>query len=409
MTVVTERLDLAGSVGPAELRTTPICRWFVFPHSYSITLVDSILKRINAGPENEVFDPCIGAGTTLVACRSRNIRAFGSDIMPLSVVVSLAKIQSYHLKDLITAFLKIVEEMGCNNPQSVHTDIRLLNKAFPQSVLARAHQIKSIIWHCCSPRLRTFFLTAILKCFSDFGSFKKDGGWPRLTDRAKMPGNQFDTAFLSTVAEMIDDVTDNPEYFDKKPKTWTVHKADMRAFSSRHRVDFIVTSPPYLNKHDYTRIFTPELSLAGILTNQELIELRYHMMRSHVEAKRPAKITRMPDIAEVNDNLDLIVKNIKDNRVMPMIKGYLEDTYAFLARCYAKLRPDGYICLVLSNVQFEGAQVELDNIVEAMSRDLGLIPKEKWVLRYRGNSSQQMAEYGRNPSREFVLFLRKPK
>jgi len=407
MVIERERFDLAGYVTPKELYSTPICKWFVFPHSYGITLVNAILERVKAGNENVVWDPCIGAGTTLVACRAKGIPAIGTDILPLSLIITKAKTRSYSTKQLKEAFISLERLLGKRTVGQTETDILLMNRAFPPEVVARAHQIISDI-NNLNVGLRPFFLTALLRCFSDFGAFSRDGGWPRLTDKPKESAERLDILYSLSVEDMIQDVRSQQEYFARRPNLWKVYLADMRRLRSKPRVDFVITSPPYLNKHDYTRIFTPELTLSGIDSNSKLINLRYKTMRSHVEAKRPTMVGPTVQMKEVTDILDK-VKSHFGNRssIVTMIAGYLEDLYIFLKRCSYKLSEFGYICLVLSNVQFDGIEVPIDELIDSMSNILGLQLEEQWILRYRGNSSQQMAKYKRNPSREYALFIKK--
>ena len=50
--------------------------------------------------------------------------------------------------------------------------------------------------------------------------------------------------------------------------------------------DAILTSPPYPNRHDYSRVFHIGLLLLGT-TEDGVRSLRYESMRSHVEARAP--------------------------------------------------------------------------------------------------------------------------
>ncbi len=407
MVVERERADLAGCVTPKELYSTPICKWFVFPHSYGISLVNAILERVEAGNEHTVWDPCLGAGTTLVACRAKDIPAVGTDILPLSLIVTQAKIRSYRVKQIEETFKNLKERLEQKPPGKIETDILLMNRAFSPNIIERAHQIRNEI-NNLNVNLRPFLLTALLRCFSDFGSFSRDGGWPRLTDKPKEQADQFDLVYQASVEDMIDDVKSQQEYFAKRPSRWKAYLADMRKLKSKPKVDFVITSPPYLNKHDYTRIFTPELTLSGITSNSELINLRYNTMRSHVEAKRPPRLARNVKTEEVKNLIEKVASHFGvKNNLVSMISGYLEDLFIFLKCCSSKLRESGYICLVLSNVQFDGIKIPIDDLINSMSNTMGLQLEEKWILRYRGNSSQQMAKYRRNPSREYVLFLKK--
>ena len=408
MAIVSEKLNLCHAVGPAELYGSPVHRWFVFPHSFSASLVNSILDWLGAGPHSVVLDPCLGAATTLVVCRTRGISAIGTDIMPLSVVVGTAKVSEYQVENIQTATDLLRTKLGKLSPIETHTDVTLLQRAFPPLAVGRVSQIRDSIQCLLSVELRPFFLTALARCFSRFGAIRRDGGWPRLIDKAELEPELVDETFLASVNEMMADIKDEPGYFCKKRGSWTVSLGDMRSLQSEPLVDYIITSPPYLNKHDYTRIFTPELSLLGICSNAELIDLRYRTMRSHVEARQPPSTPQLPNIRELKAITNSLSSHSVDGqKVSCMVTGYFEDLLAFLTTCYAHLHDRGCVCLVISNVQFFGIQIPVDNITVHLGRKAGFELEEQWILRYRGNSSQQMAKFERMPSRESVLFLRK--
>ena len=91
MANIKHRTDLGRTAGPKELRALPIHRWFVYPHSFGASLVNEMLNTIGVTSNSFVWDPYVGAGTTLVICRQHGLKALGTDILPLSVVVTRAK------------------------------------------------------------------------------------------------------------------------------------------------------------------------------------------------------------------------------------------------------------------------------------------------------------------------------
>ena len=49
----------------------------------------------------------------------------------------------------------------------------------------------------------------------------------------------------------------------------------------------------------------------------------------------------------------------------------------------------------------------IDELLAEIAVLAGFEWEQTWVARYRGNSSQQMATYGRDPARESVVLLRR--
>ena len=71
-----------------------------------------------------------------------------------------------------------------------------------------------------------------------------------------------------------------------------------------------------------------------------------------------------------------------------------------MKRC---LKKGGKIGLVVSNVRFSGVIIPVDEILFEIGSNVGLKQKNIWVARKRGNSSQQMRDYKRKPSRESII------
>ena len=62
---------------------------------------------------------------------------------------------------------------------------------------------------------------------------------------------------------------------------------------------------------------------------------------------------------------------------------------------------------VLGNVRHAGVMVPVDEITAELSSQVGLIFDAAWIMRLRGNSAQQMGQYGREPARETIVLMSK--
>lgn len=83
----------------------------------------------------------------------------------------------------------------------------------------------------------------------------------------------------------------------EKPVKYTVPSlrtcvllADARDFTSAidDHANVIITSPPYLNRYDYSHIYGLELSLAFVEDFADLKAIRHSLLRSHIES-RPSR------------------------------------------------------------------------------------------------------------------------
>jgi hypothetical protein len=259
------------------------------------------------------------------------------------------------------------------------------------------------------PALKPLFLTALVSLLPAYGRYERDGGWPRYKERPEREPGQLAGDFVKRIMLMAEDIDQHGKYFAPSDLQSLVKRADARSANLSTKADVIVTSPPYLNRHDYTRLFSPELSQLGFHSNKNLIRLRYGSFRSHVEA-RPGEASTQIN-SHTSRELSCLTEMIKANaydgqRSADLVRGYFEDMYAFFLTCARHLRENGYLCIVISDVRHSGVMVSMPTILRPLAAQAGLDLVDSGWVRTRGNSSQQMDKFGRTPADEWVLLWR---
>jgi len=387
-------------------RSQPIYRWFVYPHSFTREFVHWALEEIKLRKEATVMDPFLGAGTTLLACKEAGISAIGFDLLPLSVLISNVKVRNYRLQILKNLWGSL-KRAGWPNLATGAPDIPMLSKAFDPPVLERILSIQHILRSIGNKKYSDFFLVGLLSIIGHVSKTEKGGGWLRLCPGKVVSPNEVDIQFMNAVELMLSDLEQSSRQ-QLAEQNWEAYLADARNLPNTQEFDAIISSPPYLNRHDYTRIFSLELSLPFLKNHKELKDLRYRSLRSHVEAKK----TYSTDGYSVTSRLEAILDAIQDRplnneRIPSMIRGYFEDLHCTLKGLCPLVRENGYVVFVLGNVRFSGIIVPVDEIVAEIGEQVGLRWQKTVVARLRGNSAQQMGRFGRELSRESVIIWRK--
>ena len=186
---------------------------------------------------------------------------------------------------------------------------------------------------------------------------------------------------------------------------WEARVADARVMPAPDaNYSAVITSPPYPNRHDYTRIFGVELMFAfhDWTANRAL---RYQTFHSHPEARpnRPSAEEYKPP-----DALEDIVQRLSDKRMQRMLNGYFLDMYLCLCEVARVCRQGARAAFVLGNAQYDGRPVPVDEFTAEIGEHAGLACKEIRAVRWRGNSAQQMGKYGLKAARESVVMFEKP-
>ena len=333
------------------------------------------------------------------------MKAVGYDLSPLAVMISNTKTGSYKAAQLKSKLSELLSETDCGE-KAANTPQRL-ERAFTKEELNEIHRIANHI-NPLSPNLKGFFMTSLLSTAREFSRAVPDGGWFRWKDWPDR-SQEIKPAFRSNTANMIDDVMETDQGIKskhlRKAKLADARKLPLMGQSIRG----LITSPPYPNRHDYSRVFHIELLLMGS-TEPEITNLRHSSLRSHVEAKRQKNYEnrlrryRKPQILE---NILTSLPEGTDRRIRPMLEGYFQDIFLSLQEVHRVLGTGGQAAYIVGNVRHSGVMVPVDEIIREIAPQAGLILHSAWVMRLRGNSAQQMGEFGREPSRESTLFLSK--
>lgn len=281
-------------------------------------------------------------------------------------------------------------------------DVAILRKSFSGETLKYIYSLKNSI-NTLSNDQSQFFLLVLLSILNDLSKAKKAGGFLRITEHQKVSFRTVKKKFIEMSIKYIDNLS-SIKYTDA---FCTAMVGDARNYPTdikKMEYDAILTSPPYPNRHDYSRIYELELLVGFIKNNQALKKLRYDTLRSHVEAKKKFNADEYERPLCLEEIIaDLEERELNNPQIISMLIGYFEDMYLCLKEMSTVLKKGAHVGLVVSNVRFAGVMIPVDELLGQIGEQVGLNLETIHVLRYRGNSSQQMQRYKKEPSRESLI------
>jgi hypothetical protein len=400
---IVEKLEWGKFVSPVSDRNIVPFNWYGFKHRFGSELVSKIFSMFDLSEGDVVLDPFCGGGTTLIKSRLDGYNAVGLDISPFSTFLSNVLTTTYDASKLKKAVNKISHEI--NNKVEI-PDVAILQKSFSDLTLKYIYSLRDSINSLNSPE-RDFFLFSLLSILDSVSKAKKSGGFLRITDNKKVTPKVVQKMFIESSEKLMNDI----KSFKYSGASTSAIVGDARKYPDEVKninYDAILTSPPYPNRHDYTRIYELELLVGFIRDNPSLKRLRYETLRSHVEAKKKFEgngyvrpLLLEEKISELNN------RELNNTHVLPTIDGYFEDMYLSLKEMSSVLKTGKYIGLVVSNVRFAGIMIPVDELLAEIGEQVGLHLQHIYVLRYRGNSSQQMLKHKREPARESLIVWKK--
>jgi site-specific DNA-methyltransferase (cytosine-N4-specific) len=193
----------------------------------------------------------------------------------------------------------------------------------------------------------------------------------------------------------------------------------------------VITSPPYCNRYDYTRTYALELAYLGV-TDDKLKRLRQELLSCTVENKPKIEcikdnyialkkeddfnrimqiIENNKTLSEVNQSLSDRSKNgdINNKGVLRMVDGYFTELTFIYAELFRLCKSGAKVAFVNDNVRYGGEVISVDFISTELAEQIGFKPVKVYSLKQqKGNSSQQMAKFGRVPLRKSITVWEKP-
>jgi DNA modification methylase len=296
-----------------QLDSTCVHDWYRFVLAYPDHLVSSLVQRFNLQPHHVVLDPFVGTGTTLVECKKLGIDSIGVDANPVTAFASRVKtrwdIDIEEFEERQRVFLKFIKEtIGRGVREAgVNSQQMTLDSLLPQPVLPSLDE--DLVRHVkdLMPKnaMSTLPLHKVLVAAAELDAWPDD----EITDLFRL-------VLASVAVHDMSNVGFGPEIYVKRkrrkdadlyapmsralskakqdlrlvqqiedPGIATVYQGDARYLTrvvDTNLVDCVITSPPYPNEKDYTRITRLELTLLGFIADRsELRQIKYDMLRSH--------------------------------------------------------------------------------------------------------------------------------
>lgn len=445
-------------------KQVPFSSWFKYKEGFSERLVTYLLQHLKAEP-GILLDPFSGGGSALFAASALGWQTKGIELLPVGIYVMHSRLVARRIKpeefSTVIAELRQVNFKDYYDKNYALKHIAITRGAFP---LENEEHLVGYISYChnlvTDDDIRTLLLYAAFCILEDISYTRKDGQYLRWDARsgrsqAKKTFNKgvilsFHDAIQQKLKQIASDLSpcfNQQELFsDNLQSQLPLVKPDhvknpapilhegscleiipkMQASS----IDFVLTSPPYANRYDYTRTYALELVFLGC--NEEKVkQLRQTMLSCTVENRdkrvqieqyytamgRKQEFLRIDftfqqqaALQEVLTILEAYRKEGKLNNanIARMVRNYFYEMCFVIYELARILKPGGIIAMVNDNVQYAGEEVPVDLILSDIAESFGLTTRYIWTLgRGKGNSSQQMGNHGRSELRKCVYVWEK--
>lgn len=430
----------------------PFYRWFKYKEGFSSSLVKYFLAEYSDRP-GKLLDPFAGAGTTLFAGQELGWESYGIELLPVGVFAmqtrqAIDALDPKMFQESIKNLWDKVESI--ENPTIFINHIAITKDAFPKETEKLLNQYLTFCSSIENGEIQTILRFAGFSVLEEISFTRKDGQYLRWDYRSKrsFSGKPFDKgkilnfkeAITSKINKILADISPSQiqSLFALEKSKVVQMPVSIIEGSCLEKLpslkdgsfDFILTSPPYCNRYDYTRTYALELVYLGS-NNDEVRNLRQEMLSCTVENKEKVEqlkqfyqSTNRPEVffsvmqaydnslamAEVNAILDELAKlgKLNNNNIARMVKNYFLELCFVIYEMARVMKTGGHCVMVNDNVRYGGEEIPVDLILCEFAENFGFKIKKILVLpKGKGNSSQQMGNYGRIEVRKCVYVWQK--
>ena len=288
-------------------KTEPVNRWFKYKEGFSSSLVRHFLQEYAPSP-GRLLDPFAGAGTSLFAGEELGWEAHGIELLPVGSFAinareALIKISPSTLRQTIVEVLSRMT--GETEPALNFKHLKITRDAFPDATESSLNRYLTYCAGIADMEIRTVLRFAAFTILEEISFTRKDGQYLRWDHRSKrtLSGKPFDKgrivtfeeAILNKLNQILDDrfpvhsmlpFGEDIESLNGKGDIRLVTGSCLEVLPTYEKdyFDFVITSPPYCNRYDYTRTYALELAYLGY-DDEAVRGLRQEMLSCTVENK----------------------------------------------------------------------------------------------------------------------------
>jgi DNA modification methylase len=374
-----------------QAKTSPIHRWYTYKEGFSPLFVKQFIERFKSTEQDVVFDPFGGIGTTAVESGLLGFSAYSNDVNPLSNFIARVKADSYNKKDLIDLELakkKIITYKFINkkNPPENET----VSKYFTEITLDSILRIQYYIDTISNDRIKQLIFIALLTILESISTHRKDGNGVKRKKNFKgdIDVDQIVLLLIEQIDIFIIDIKNN----GIKIKPIIRSQSSFEKYSLPQKADLVITSPPYANCFDYSKVYLVELWFGGFFKNKlDQKKFRESSVTSHVHYKwdlRHQDYGHKLIKNEIYDYLDKL--NLWDKKIPLMLVGYFNDIGKVLFELSKNLNQGATVGFVVGNSVYGGVPIATDILLAEIAIKLGYQLEGIESYRTLTPSSQQL-------------------
>lgn len=383
-----------GDTAFTKNRSEPLHRWVPWIAGFSSSFVTSVLEAASGRDPTEVMvlDPFAGVGTTLVEALKLGYNTVGFEINPYAALVSRVKVQciGYDLAELNATVAAFRSQMAARAhvaprsepPPEFHSRVPFFSPKVEHQVL----HVLDFIAEQRQPWVRDVLRVALGAVMVGFSNYSYE---PSLGRRASAGKDDIlDADVADILAAKLDEMAEDMAQLQlhlaslgRTPAAQVYGESFLTDYSQvpPRSVDFLVTSPPYLNNYHYIRNTRPHLFWLRLVEKRaELRDMEQTSFGKFWQTVRAGpRIELEVDCGDLAERLDELRQRNPEKGIYGgtgwanYAATYFNDCLAFCRAAHGLMKPRGTAVVVIGNNILQGIEFKTDEYFAQIAQACG--------------------------------------
>lgn len=368
----------------------PIHRWYAYKEGFSPSFVRDFITKYSTSISDVVFDPYGGVGTTVLEANINGYEAFSLDVSPLGNFASKVKNSEYTETDIrqleltMTKYQELVSYSDIDDYNISSTVISYFAKETYSAIIQTKNFIKEIV----NEKVHDIFLLSLLAILEKVSTHRKNGNGVKRKIHEPSPTSFLDLKEL--MVESLSVIVHDIQHTHRTVRNNIIKGSCLNHYKLPKKVDIVLTSPPYANCFDYSKVYLIELWMGGFFcAREDQQSFRESSVKSHVHYRW--KRTDTDNIPIIDDLIVPLLKdcNLWSKSIPSMITGYFHDLKTCLKELSNNLNHGATVGIVVGNPTYSGIVIPTDLLLAHIALSLGYECSDIKIYRMVVPSSQQ--------------------
>ena len=399
-----------GDTAFARNRTEPLHRWVPWIAGFSSSFVGSVLETVSDRNPADilVLDPFAGVGTTLVEAMERGHESVGFEINPYAALVCRTKMSclAYDLNRFQRALRRFRERMAesVSRAPKARPPREFVSRVpfFSPSVERKVLHVLDFIAGLKEDWLRDVFRVAFGAVMVGFSNYSYEPSLGRRASAGKDDILDADVAGIvaSKLDEMLADMAQvrlRAASLGWKPRAKVFADSFLTGAEQvgAGTVDFLITSPPYLNNYHYIRNTRPHLFWLGLVEKRS--QLAAMEQTSFGKFWQTVRSGPRIELEVKCDGLDDALDDLRGRNPEKGIYGgsgwanyaaaYFNDCLVFCRAARRVMKTGGTMVVVIGNNILQGMEIRTDQYFARIAEACGFELVEMHPVRKKRTGS----------------------